>query len=94
MFSNEITNYPFQFWGPQSVFFKLSNGCFSKRADKYEYNFCPFQKAEQRDGAAVTVIGRASEWIFKDSVHGYKLRMIGGDSRGCPDHGSRETIVS
>ncbi|ELU10800.1 hypothetical protein CAPTEDRAFT_200240 [Capitella teleta] len=82
-----------EYYGPKNVFYKLSLECFSTKADKYKYELCPFRKAEQQDGSAVTNIGRSASWITKDPLRGYKLRMTGGDTRGCPDHGSRETIV-
>ena len=84
----------FQYYGPKGVFYKLSLECFEGRGDKYTYKLCPFHKAEQSwSHVPGTVIGRNPTWISMGGEGGYQLVMEAGDSSGCPDHGSRETIV-
>ena len=40
----------FQLYGPDSVFFKVSQHCFEMKKDEYKYSICPFRKVTQQNG--------------------------------------------
>ena len=37
-------------YGKDGAFLMLSNECFTRTADKYEYVVCPFSEVRQKDG--------------------------------------------
>ncbi|XP_061189352.1 glucosidase 2 subunit beta-like [Saccostrea echinata] len=80
-------------YGPEGVFYKLSQKCFSHKAHPYEYKICPFQSVTQEQFPTQQwSLGRKAVW--KQRSHGqFLLEMSGGDGVNCPGRGRQSLIL-
>ena len=79
-------------YGVDSVYYKLSQQCYSYNKDKYSYSVCPFKHVTQSVGGLghhEIYIGRDASWIGT-----HILEMGHGDTIGCPAGAHRGTVVS
>merc|ERR1712176_1338844 len=49
-------------FGEKDVFASMFDECFSKTIGKYEYEFCPFGEAKQKEGSSSTKLGKFMEF--------------------------------
>lgn len=77
-------------YGPQGVFYKLSEKCFPHNHAEYEYNVCPFRKVTQAKHHSSVTIGKNPRWLPTKDSH-FKLEMRHGNA--CPGVGERKTII-
>jgi len=80
-------------YGPKGAFYKLSKSCFSAKAEKYDYNICPFKSVTQATSPTLSMsIGKYAKWLISGPKW-YILKMENGESRGCPEMKDRETVI-
>lgn len=80
-------------YGPNGVFYKLSQKCFLYKSSPYEYNICPFHSVKQEHFPSERwFLGRKAVW--KQKSHGqFLLQMLEGDAANCPIGKSRQSMI-
>lgn len=80
-------------FGPDGIFFKLSQSCFTFKSSGYEYTVCPFKSVKQQHfPQASKSLGERPVWSYmSDGL--YILNMEDGSSHLCPNE-SRKSIIS
>ena len=53
-------------FGEKNIFASLFDECYSTKIGKYEYEFCPFGKASQKEGSSSTDLGSFKSFEFND----------------------------
>lgn len=67
-------------FGEKNVFAALFDECYSKEIGKYEYEFCPFGEAKQKEGSSSTKLGKFKEFGYSD---GRELTMLFDEGQKC-----------
>jgi DNA-binding transcriptional regulator YiaG len=82
-----------ELYGPDAVFYKLSQLCLELNINKYVYTVCPFRAVKQTDrGHEPVVIGRRVRWLDQGPAV-YRLVLEDGDSKNCPESQPRQTVI-
>ncbi|KAK6167497.1 hypothetical protein SNE40_021511 [Patella caerulea] len=80
-------------YGPENVFFLLSEKCFDLKVYQYEYKICPFKSITQDEFPHSSFnLGRNPVWKSLERRN-YVLLMKDGDNRLCPGGNARITKI-
>eukprot|EP00485_Elphidium_margaritaceum_P015540 CAMPEP_0202728470 /NCGR_PEP_ID=MMETSP1385-20130828/185640_1 /ASSEMBLY_ACC=CAM_ASM_000861 /TAXON_ID=933848 /ORGANISM="Elphidium margaritaceum" /LENGTH=566 /DNA_ID=CAMNT_0049394719 /DNA_START=246 /DNA_END=1946 /DNA_ORIENTATION=- len=70
-------------FGDQDVFASLLGECYAAKIGKYEYEFCPFNKATQKEGHSSTNLGTFKSFKYDDASDDGELIMVFDDGQKC-----------
>merc|ERR1712228_150452 len=76
--------------GEKNVFAALFDECYSTKIGKYDYEFCPFGEAKQKEGHSSTDLGKFKLFGFDEKK---ELRMLFEDGQKCWNGPKRSTHV-
>ena len=67
-------------FGEKNIFASLFDECYSTKIGKYDYEFCPFDEAKQKEGHSSTSLGKFKEFGYNEKK---ELMMKFDDGQKC-----------
>ena len=78
-------------FGEKDVFAAMFEECYSTEIGKYEYEFCPFGKAQQKEGSSSTNLGKFKGFGYNDKR---EVKMVFDEGQKCWNGPKRSVTIT